>query len=244
MSEIIKTEAVVLSKMDYGDTSKIATLYTNEFGKISAIIKGARSSKSKVGLQVDLFNHIQIVLYKKDTRELQILTQADIISHFPAIKSDLSKLKYSTAVLELINSLTLEGEVNTRLFRGLVRILSLFNSSEEPPNVLLTRFMIFFMKEIGYELQFENCSFCEKSLLKEDKIFFSVEKGLLCKSCKDHYIGAYSISQELFNFLVCLTMKKSKLMNFKEVDSAIFFLEKFLKYHIPEFKGIKSIYLY
>ena len=44
MSEIIKTEAMVLTKMDYGDTSKIVSLYTKDFGKLSAIIKGGRSS--------------------------------------------------------------------------------------------------------------------------------------------------------------------------------------------------------
>ena len=47
MSEILKTEAVVLSKMNYSDTSIIASLFTEESGKISAIIKGARTAKSR-----------------------------------------------------------------------------------------------------------------------------------------------------------------------------------------------------
>ena len=49
MSEIIKTEAVVLSKMNYGDSSNIASLFTEDLGKISVIIKGARTVKSKYG---------------------------------------------------------------------------------------------------------------------------------------------------------------------------------------------------
>ena len=49
MSEIIKTEAVVLSKLNYGDSSSIASLFTEDFGKLSVIVKGARSPKSKYG---------------------------------------------------------------------------------------------------------------------------------------------------------------------------------------------------
>jgi DNA repair protein RecO (recombination protein O) len=60
MSEIVKTEAVVLNKIDYRDTSVIASLYTEDFGKISAIIKGGRSSKSKTGRIVDPLNHLRI----------------------------------------------------------------------------------------------------------------------------------------------------------------------------------------
>ena len=69
MSEIIKTEAIVLNKINYGDTSMIASLYTKDHGKISAILKGGRSSKSKIGAVVNPANYLEIVIYKKDTRQ-------------------------------------------------------------------------------------------------------------------------------------------------------------------------------
>ncbi|MFO7445527.1 MAG: DNA repair protein RecO, partial [Ignavibacteriaceae bacterium] len=125
MSEIIKTEAVVLSKLNYGDTSSIASLYTKEYGKLSAILKGSRSPKSKIGLIVDPLNHLQVIMYKKDTRELQLISSADIISHFSKIKADFNKLKYCHAVLELIKKLTGEHEANAKLFRGVIRIFNL-----------------------------------------------------------------------------------------------------------------------
>lgn len=97
MSEIIKTEAIVLNKIKYGDTSMIATLYTKDFGKLSGIIKGGRSSKSKIGSAVDQLNHLEIILYKKDTREVQLISNASIISHFPGIKNEFKKLQYALA---------------------------------------------------------------------------------------------------------------------------------------------------
>ena len=86
MSEIIKTEAIVLNKINYGDTSMIASFYTREFGRMSGILKGGRSSKSRIGSAVNPLNHIEIVFYKKDTREIQLVSGASIISHFPGIK--------------------------------------------------------------------------------------------------------------------------------------------------------------
>ena len=118
MSEIIKTEAVVLSKLNYGDSSSIASLFTEDLGKISVIIKGARSPKSKYGKIVDPLNYLSVVLYKKESREIQLLSGADIIEHFPAIKNDLNKLEYAYAVVELVKNLLAEHEVNRKIFKG------------------------------------------------------------------------------------------------------------------------------
>lgn len=115
MSEIIKTEAIVLSKMNFGDSSNIASLFTEDLGRISVIIKGARSVKSKFGKMVDPLNYLLVVLYKKESREVQLLSGADIIQHFPELKSNLSKLSYAYAVLELVKNLLAEHEVHKKM---------------------------------------------------------------------------------------------------------------------------------
>ncbi|MCH7771446.1 MAG: DNA repair protein RecO, partial [Bacteroidetes bacterium] len=74
MSKIIKTEAIVLSKMNYRDTSIITIVYTEELGKISAIVKGGRSPRSKFGMIIDPLNHLQIIIYLKESREVQLLS--------------------------------------------------------------------------------------------------------------------------------------------------------------------------
>jgi len=245
MSEILKTEAIVLKKMNFRESSKIAAFYTKDHGKISAIIKGARSSKSQIGHKIDLLNHLQIVVYNKESRELQILTQAELINHFGKVKEDLDKLKYASAVLEITDELTLEGESNEKLFRGVVKILNLFENSNTLPGILLIKFILFIIKELGYELILDKCSDCGKEILPNQKGFFSFEKGIICQECKEDHFSTQNFSQELFNLLTCLN-NKSNAQNFsiKEVDRALNFLEKYLKYHIPEFKGIQSIHLY
>ena len=245
MSAIIKTEAVVLTKMDYGDTSKIVSLYSKDFGKFSAIIKGARSPKSKIGMAVDPLNHIQVVFYKKDTRELQIISSADLINHFTAIKEDLDKLKYSQAILELLKNLTVEHEVNERLFKGVIRILTLINSNSELPVILFGRFFIFFLSELGYELQLEKCSVCGRTNLENMELSHNFELGILCCDCRQSHIEFFSIKPELFSCLCCLkNNKKIELTNMAAAEKAITFLERYLKFHIPDFKGIQSFQIF
>jgi DNA repair protein RecO (recombination protein O) len=245
VSEIIKTEAFVLSKLEFGDTSSIVSLFTRSSGKLSAIIKGGRSPKSKIGHIADPLNHLQVILYKKDTREIQILSSADIISHYSKIKNDIEKLKYSYAILELVKKLTPENEVNERLFNGLIRIFYLFESSEEHPKVLFGRFFMFFLAELGYELQIEKCASCGKSNLTDADLSYNFELGILCGNCGKNYIESFQIFSELFSYLQCLKRNK-EIKNINKIvsDKAIAFMELYLRYHVADFKGIKSFQLF
>jgi len=241
MSEIIKTEAVILSKMNYGDTSNILSVYTKDYGKLSVIIKGARSPKSKSGFIADPLNLVQIVIYKKDSRDLQVLSSIDMISYFPKMKEDIDRLKYSFAIIELVKKLTPENETNLRFFNGLSRILSLIDSSNENPKILFGRFFLFFLKEIGYELQLEKCVSCGRTDLTGENLGYNFELGIVCGKCSDKNRMDFKLSQELFNYMLCLNYNKGADI-YKEftLDKAIIFMERYLKFHVPDFKGIQA----
>ena len=241
MSEIIKTEAVVLSKINYGDTSIIASLYSKDSGKMSVIIKGGRSPKSKIGMMVDPLNHLEIVFYKKESRDVQLLSGAEIISHFHHLKEDLERLKYSYAVIELVKNLSPESEPNLKIFKGIVRILSLFDSSNESPEILFGRFFLFFIEEVGYQLQLFKCSVCGKDDLRNKILGYNYDRGLLCEDCRVENINNYEINSELFDYLHCLKTNKSiQSVNDYTIKNANSLFETYLKYHISDFKGIQS----
>jgi DNA repair protein RecO (recombination protein O) len=246
MSEILKTEAVVLSKLNYGDTSLIVSLFTKELGKISAILKGARSPKSRIGMKIDPLNYIEVVFYNKSTRDLQIISSADIIQYYPGIKEELDKLKYAHSVIELVKKLTPEHEQNIRLFSGVVKILSLLESSEEPPNLIFARFFLFFLAEIGYEVQLDKCVSCGKTDLDGQQLSYNFSSGLLCDNCRVDNLESFSINLELFNYLKGLKSNKKLLKNsnIQVIDRAILFMEKYLMYHLSDFKGIQSLQLF
>jgi DNA repair protein RecO (recombination protein O) len=242
MSQIVKTKAIVLSKMNYGETSSIVSLFTEDEGKLSVIAKGARSAKSKYGRIIDPINYLQVVFYKKDSREVQLVSDAEIIDHFPAVKSDLEKLKYAYAIIELVKNLMAEHELNKKLFKGVVRILFKLNTSKEKPEVAFGRFFMFILKEVGYEIQIEKCAICSNKRHKDDNFYFNLEKGLICGKCKEQAVEIYKINLELLAYLKCLKNNDpADVFINSEPERAIVLMEKFLKYHVQDFKGIQSL---
>ncbi len=242
MSKIIKTEAVVLSKINYSESSLIVSLYTKSNGLISAIVKGGRRPKSKLASVVDVLNHIQIILYKKESRDLQLLTSADLISYYPKIKSDIILSSYSFAICELIKTLLAENESNELVFNGLIKILSLIEKELEPAPVLFGRFLIFLVKEIGYEINLESCELCSENLNPNMKVYYLPSNGFICNKCSD---GKGINNSELINYLYCLKNKK-KVNSFSEtmIEKGNQFLINYLKNHIESFKGLNSLSLF
>jgi DNA repair protein RecO (recombination protein O) len=242
MSKIIKTEAIVLSKMNYRDTSIITLIYTKELGKISAIVKGGRGPKSKIGMIIDPLNHLQIIIYLKESREVQLLSDAEIISHFTKLKENLEALKYSYAVIELVNKLIPGVEPNKRIFKGLVRILSLINSSDQRPEILFGRFFLFLTTEIGYGIQLDKCSVCGSTDLNNRELGFNYERGLLCVKCKKESIDNNKINSELFSYITCLkNNEKINSLTEATINNANNFFESYLQYHIYRFNEIQSL---
>lgn len=245
MSDIIKTEAVVLSKLNYGDTSSIVTLYTESDGKLSAIIKGGRGPKSKSGKIIDPLNHLQIIFYKKNTRDVQILSDANLISHFVNIKEDLDATKYSFAIIELVKNLTVEHEVNSKLFKGLIKILNMLNDKKETSAFLYGRFLLFFLSELGYELSIDKCSICGNDVVANKSLGFDYNTGFVCSDCFESHSGLETVSAELFELIFCLkTNRLAEKFSVDLMDRFNLLLERYLKFHISDFKGIQSFKIY
>ena len=244
MSEILKTEAVVLSKMNYGDSSSIVSMFTEDYGKVSLIVKGARSPKSKYGKIVDPLNYLSIVFYKKESREIQLLSQADLIEHYQRIKSDIYRIEYALAVIELVKYILTDSEVNKKIFKGTIKILSRLNTGDEAPDISFGRFFFFILKEIGYEIQLDACSICGKTNFN-GKLFYNFDKGLICGECRKTVVDIYDINLELLEYINCLKSNESA-DTFSNLirRKAISFMESYLKYHLSDFKGLSSIKLF
>lgn len=244
MSELIKTEAIVLRKLDYGDSSRIIHLFTEEFGKLTAIVKGARSSKSKFGLTLDTINHVQVIFYKKDTRDIQLIKEADLINHFSVVKENLERIQFASAILELISNLTVEHEVHKKLFTGTIKALQLMNNPEKDPRLIFTKYFLFFIREIGYAISYDTCSVCGRIIQADEYVAFNYDSGIVCKDCKSDRLVHVELNKELFNLFICLNHKKNDIKyDQKSLDKIIQLIEKFLKYNLQEFKGLKSLEL-
>lgn len=119
----IKTDAIVLSGFKYGDTSKIVSLMSETTGKFSAIIKGARNTKSKMGGVFENMNHISVIFTRKESRDLQIVNKAECVSSFGRIKTDLDRLSAAYRILELTSRSTYDYHASPEIYSLLKEFL-------------------------------------------------------------------------------------------------------------------------
>ena len=75
---LTRCEAVVVRTYPLGDTSRIAVLYSREFGLVRGVAKGARGPKSRFGAGLEPLSHVDVVLYRKDGRDLDLLSKVDV----------------------------------------------------------------------------------------------------------------------------------------------------------------------
>jgi DNA repair protein RecO (recombination protein O) len=161
---ITKTDAVVLKSMRYRDTSRIVTFYTRKYGKLKAIAKGARDAKSKFGASLEPMTLSSLVLYKKEQRELQFISQCDIVRQYKRIHSDIGRMAVALSVIELVNQLTQDEEENLTLFSLLVKTLDTLEKSERMFESLFYAFEIRVAGIFGFGMHLEKCVSCGKRL--------------------------------------------------------------------------------
>ncbi len=243
MSQIKIVEAFVLSKINYGDTSKILHVFSRDYGKFSVIAKGSRSKNSLYGRVLDPLNRVSLSVYKKETREMQIVSGADLISHYELIRSDFEASAYAMAVLELIKNLLPDEEVNEVLYRGTERILSLMEEKKEHPQLLFGRFYLFILKQVGYEIIPEVCASCNKAITNEPENSILLDQGIICSGCSSNRINAIKLEEELFKLIICLNGKKNLEITGKFAGKLIRLLELYSRHHFPDYKGSKSLTL-
>jgi DNA repair protein RecO (recombination protein O) len=101
-----KTDAIVLKTVEWSETSLVVTLFTKDFGKISAIAKGARRLKSPFESALDLLSLSSVVFLKKSGESLDLLTEAKLLRRFRSAQVGLLPLYCGYYASELVNALT------------------------------------------------------------------------------------------------------------------------------------------
>jgi DNA repair protein RecO (recombination protein O) len=246
---ICKSEAVVTRSLKLGETSKIVWLYTKDYGKVKAVAKGARTPKSKFGSSLELFTHSALVFYRKDRRDLQLLSQSDTLRHFPVLEKDVARFAFASACIELLDSMVMGEEPNPSLFRLLVEVLGcLEESSREGLKSVFWAFELKAAELLGYKPELSRCSRCGKENEEGLTRFAPLKGGLICKACASRESDSFEISPQAKELLrklqredLCLAAQENPTSKLEsEVDRII---EVFLQFHVDRLPGLKSLRL-
>jgi DNA repair protein RecO (recombination protein O) len=184
-----KATALVLRTTDWSESSRIATLWTREFGKVRVLAKGGRRLKSNFDSALDLLTECSIVLLRKSSGSLDLLTEARVVRRFTRLRADLSALYAGYYVAELLTDLTEDYDPHPALFDEALDTLSTLG---EPPGPglgkstgpRLIRFECVLLRELGYSPVLDNCAVCQKPAFGDHWAFSAAAGGLVCSGCQ------------------------------------------------------------
>lgn len=114
MGRTYKTEGIIIKRWNYGEADKIITLFSKHYGKMTSLAKGIRKLTSRKASNLDLFNYTALLIAKG--KQLDIITETQVINSFQKIKKDLKKVAIAYQVCELVDKLTAERQANYQVF--------------------------------------------------------------------------------------------------------------------------------
>ena len=197
-ARVYRTEAVVLKGMDLGEADRILTLFTPFNGKLRVVGKGVRKPGSRSGGHLDLLTHAQLLIAR--ARNLDIVTQAETIDPFLALRDDLWRTTLGYHVAELVDRLTEEDHEDRAIFLALVDVLGHI-AHDEHPDVAVRLFEVRILEALGYRPQLESCIRCQATLERANCFFNAAMGGVLCPACGPLVGTARPISANAFALL-------------------------------------------
>jgi DNA repair protein RecO (recombination protein O) len=180
------TEAVVLRSIRFGEADRVLHLYTADRGRIGAVAKGVRKTKSRFGGRLEPLSHVELVLHQ-GAGELQTVTGVQLIKAHDPARTDYYRLSAGLIGAEAMLRLFPEQERNDRAFTALTRFLDLLDdsphASERPAlDPLALSFQLKLLWLSGYLPHLTSCAECGA----EDATLVGYSPragGAVCRAC-------------------------------------------------------------
>jgi len=236
------TEAINLKNYPLNDNDSIVVMFSKTKGLMRAVAKGVKKPKSKLGARVQMFIANELMLL--EGKNLDTIAQAQSLNTFSKIRGDLDKLSYSMYVAELVNNFCSNDynkdenykEIYDLIFSAYEKI-AVANTKEEILLITL-KFQIKLMNFLGWGLDFDYCSKCQKDI--EDDInqscFYSFSlNSFLCANCSSQSVNGVKIHNKIRLFLSEISKtdfnqktKYDDLVNFAVLEKCFLFIKKYI----------------
>ncbi len=178
---IHRTQALVLNKRDFRETSIIADFYTRDFGKLSGLLKGIRTEPAKFASNLEPFSLNEIIFYRKRNSSLHLVTQADKRNNFDSIRQSIVKVGMASLTMELLGAIMAQEDKNEEVFDLSLTCLTELQATNNPDKVM-TIFKIKMLALSGFKPHFDSCVSCGNKILGQSKFSLALG-GLLCAGC-------------------------------------------------------------
>lgn len=230
-----QADAIVLRRLDYGESDRILTLLTREEGKLAAIAKGARKGKAKASGSLDLFARSRMMLARG--RNLDVVAQVERRGDVRHIAGDLQRTAYACLVAEVIDKVLEDRHPVDDVFDLVVTTLDRLNETVRAPRADSAWFLMRILELLGYQPQLDACAACGRSLPEASGWFSPLLGGVLCATCGAHDQAGSPLSVNALKVLRLMAAADGELYDRLRLDLALLreieqALESQLEYHL------------
>jgi DNA repair protein RecO (recombination protein O) len=177
---LYRDEGVVLRNQKLGEADRIITVFTRREGKVRTVAKGVRRTKSRFGGTLEPTMRVDMQCYLG--RELDIITQAELLDAFSSVMTDYSRYTIATTMLEVTDRLTADREPVLRLYLLLVGALRALDAGEHDAALVLDAFLLRALAVSGYEPSLTDCARCAAP---GPHLSFAIAAGgMVCSTCR------------------------------------------------------------
>jgi DNA repair protein RecO (recombination protein O) len=179
---LYNAEAIVIRTRDFDEADKILVLLTREEGKVSAVAKGARRPRGRYAAASQLFTQVKASLFHG--RNLDTLSQIEIVESFRNLREDLERMAYGSYVCELMDEMVRERQRHESTYLLLLTTLHLLNAPEIAPEPTRRAYELKLFSILGFRPSLEECVVCGNAIGPGPMVRFAPALGgVLCPTC-------------------------------------------------------------
>ncbi|MCF7908829.1 MAG: DNA repair protein RecO [Candidatus Omnitrophica bacterium] len=222
----------ILKRYNFRETSLIATIYTERFGKIRGILKGFYTNKREFSSSLDIFSLNEFLFYPKKS-EIWLVSHVDMISGYSYLGSDLEKAKIAGQIFNFVDKVTQIWDSNPYVFNLLRNCLNLLENDKE--SMVFYVFLIKFLTLSGFKPELNHCISCQRVLEKENT--FSVSKGgFVCPGCRSQVRDVRILSHQASRCISYIQNSEFTMVNRLQIpvkcqEEILSILRSFTAYH-------------
>jgi DNA repair protein RecO (recombination protein O) len=197
------------------------TVFSPERGKMQVLARGCRKPKSRLLAASQLFCYADYMFVR--SKEIYVLTQADIRNSFYDIRNDVERLAYGTHILYLTEEAVNYEEGNFRLFYMLLQALAYLAYGDINPEDVVHVFELKLTDILGYRPVLDRCTVCGSRIedLNTNRLYFSVsQSGIICSNCNKHVRSGYTIHKntiQTMRFILDMDIKRLGVLRFSRL---------------------------
>jgi DNA repair protein RecO (recombination protein O) len=192
---LYRDEGIVLRTQKLGEADRIVTVLTRRHGKVRAVAKGVRRPGSKFGGRLEPFSHVDLQLY--EGRNLDVISQAELITPFDQVRNDYALSACGSAMVEAADRIAQEDERSNRLVLLLLEGLRALAGHPQHPSAVLDAYLLRLASVAGYHPYLEACANCGAP--GPHTVFHLAAGGLLCPTCAP--AGSHSFDPQVITLM-------------------------------------------